>query len=210
LKLGDKGKTYYLLGDYKKAVELIDRSLKLNPGLKVYAAYAAASYAFLGQQNEAERAWKIFNGKTTKSLYWEFPFKDNKVFDRFVEGLAKAGFQGNPSDYYIVHKNNKLSGDQIKNQFYGKTINGYHMYGVEAALKFDTSGKVEFSLPQYGMSDSAKSFVENDRMCFEFEKWFGGIKFCSDYYNNPEGTHINKSQFIELNDVGMSFFSIQE
>ena len=215
--LGEKGKAYYLLGDYKKAVELIERSLKLNPGLTAYACYAAASYAFLDQQNEAKRAWKIFKdgfwiklSPTTKFLYFGFPFKDQKVFDRFVKGLVKAGFQGDPSDYYIIHKNNKLSGDQIKYQFYGKTISGYHMMGPEIALKFDIRGKVESRLPQFGLSDKAKSFVENDMMCFEFEKWYEGIKSCSDYYNNPEGTHINKSQFIVLDDLGMRFLSIQE
>jgi TolB-like protein len=215
--LGEKGKTYYLLGDYNKAVELIERSLKLNPGLTAYATYAAASYAFLGQQDEADRAWKIFKdgfsfgfSPTTKFLYYGFPFKDQKVFDRFLEGLVKAGFQGDPSDYYIVHKNSKLSGDQIQNQFYGKTTNGYHMLGGEIALKFDTSGEVEFSYPQFGFSDKAKSFVENDQLCFEFEKWYEGIKSCSDYYNIPEGTHSNKSQFIKLNDIGMGFLSIQE
>jgi hypothetical protein len=84
------------------------------------------------------------------------------------------------------------------------------MLGIEIALKYDTSGKVEFSVPQWGVSDKAKSFVENDQMCFEFENWYEGIKNCSEYYNNPEGNHINKSQFIGLNDIGMRFFSIQE
>ena len=213
---GEKGRTYYLLGDYKKAVELIEKSLKFNPGLTVVATYAAASYAFLGQQNEAERAWNIFNNfaaktlPTTKFLYWAFPFKDEKVFDRFLEGLVKAGFQGDPSDYYIVHKNNKLRGDQIKNQFYGKTASGYLSLGIEMALIFDTSGNVEFNYPQYYLSDKAKSFVENDQLCFEFEKWYEGIKYCSDYYNNPEGTHNSKSQYIVLNDIGLRLLSIQE
>ena len=65
-------------------------------------------------------------------------------------------------------------------------------------------------IPQFGISDKGKSFVENDQMCFEFEKLYEGIKSCSDYYNNPEGTHNNKSQFIGLNDIMISFFSIQE
>jgi len=210
--LGEKGKAYYLLGDYNKAVELIERSLKLNPGLIAYATYAAASYAFLGQQNEAERAWKTFTGGSppTKWLYWAFPFKDHKVFDRLVEGLVKAGFQGDPTDYYIVHKDNRLSGDQIKSQFYGKTLNGYYAAGPEYALKIDTSGKVEFSLPQFMFSDKGKGYVENDQLCLEFENLFEGMKYCSDYYNNPEGTHIDKGQFIRLDDVGMSFYSIQD
>ena len=81
---------------------------------------------------------------------------------------------------------------------------------MEIAFKFDASGKVEFSMPQFGFSDKAKSFVENDQMCFEFEKLYEGIKFCSDYYNNPEGTYLNKSQFIGLSDIGINFYSIQE
>ena len=124
--------------------------------------------------------------------------------------MVKAGFHVDPSDYYIVHKNNKLSGDQIKNQFYGKTLNGYYTDGLDYALKFDTSGKVEVSLPQLCFSDKGKCFVENDQLCFEMENFFEGIKFCSDFYNNSEGTHINKSQFIRLSDIDMSFFSIQE
>lgn len=59
-------------------------------------------------------------------------------------------------------------------------------------------------------SDKGKCFVEKDQLCFEFENLFEGIKFCSDIYNNPEGTHSNNSQFIWLDDIGMRFLSIQE
>ena len=70
---------------------------------------------------EAKDAWhKFVDGfptqehLSTKYLYYFFPFKDHKVFDRFIDGLNTAGFEGNPSDYYRVDKKNRLSGQKIK------------------------------------------------------------------------------------------------
>ena len=126
-KLGEKGRAYFVLGDYEKAAESIQRCLTLNSKLTQYAGIAAASYALLDRNKEAENTWEIFkNGfpegfpPTTRSLYYLYPFKDHQVFDRLIEGLIKAGFDGDPSDYFKVEKQNRLSGQEIRELLMGK------------------------------------------------------------------------------------------
>ena len=128
IKLGLKGQAYFVLGDYEKAVESIQRCLTLNPELGPYAAYAAASFVFLDRIEEAENALKIFLETfrkeivpTTELLYYLYPFEDTKIFDHLVDGLVKAGFEGDPSDYHKVKKENRLSGQAIRELLFGKT-----------------------------------------------------------------------------------------
>ena len=205
------------MGDYQKAAEYTQRCLTLNPGLTVYASYAAASHAFLGQQKEAEAAWKMFKGyfpegwiPTTKFLYWGFPFKDYKVFDRYIEGLVKAGFEGDPSDYYKVDKKYKLNGDGIKEIFYGKTATCYDITGTEAFLNFEADGELKFSVPSYGFGDRAKTYIKEDQMCFRFDMLYEGIKWCVDFYANFKENDPAGIQYLMLSDVPMHFLKIQE
>ena len=215
IKLGEMGLAYFVMGNYEKAVEFTQRCLTLNPGLNVYASYAAASYAFLNQQKEAEQAWNIFKDgfpegiiPSTKFLYWGFPFKNHKVFDRYIEGLIKAGFKGEPSDYFMVIEKNKLNGQEIRKLLFGKKQTGI-IFGFPWSNFRSKDGKLE-SPDIFGGIDKGKSWIEGDEICNQFENLYEGVKYCNDIYYNPKGNAIDKSQYLSFSDALLLPFSIED
>jgi len=216
VNLGEQGVAYFLLEDYEKAVESIHRCLTLNPGLTNFAAYAAASFAFLDRIKEAENAWKIFvEGlqkeivPTTEFFYYAFPFEDTKIFDHLVNGLIKAGFDGDPSDYHKVNKENRLSGQAIRELLFGKTALGL-IVGFEMYTHRSDTGKLEMSIPMFGISDMGESWIEGDMVCNQFDNTYDGVKFCQDVYSNPEGNYKDKDQYLQVSDAIIFSFSIKE
>jgi hypothetical protein len=41
----------------------------------------------------------------------------------------------------------------------------------------------------------AKSWVEGDVLCQQYEKRFGGLEFCSTVFRNPKGTYEGKDEY---------------
>jgi adenylate cyclase len=216
VKLAFKGQAYFVLGEYEKAVESIQRCITLNPELGPYAVYAAASFVFLDRIEEAENAWKIFVESlqkpivpTTELLYYLFPFEDTKIFDHLVDGLVKAGFDGDPSDYHKVKKENRLSGQAIRELLSGKTTLGL-IIGFEMSTHRSDTGKLELSIPMFGISDMGKSWIEGDMVCNQFDNMYDGVKHCLDVYSNPEGNYSDRNQYIFISDAMIFPFSIKE
>jgi TolB-like protein len=215
--LVEKGKAFFILGDYEKAVASIQRGLTLNPALTNYSSFEAASHAFLGKTKEAENAWHRFvdgfqvrEYLTTKYLYDFFPFKDHKVFDRFIDGLNKAGFEGNPSDYYKVDKKNRLSGQKIKELLFGKIATGYNLALKGFSYRWTAEGDFEFSCPRAAILEKGKSRIEGDSICHQYEYLYDGIKVCMDVYYITEGNDDAKNQYLYIGDSGFTAISIKE
>jgi TolB-like protein/class 3 adenylate cyclase len=216
VKLGEQGISYFVLGEYEKAVESIQRCLTLNPRLTVYAAYAAASFSFLDRIEEAENAWKIFVEGfleevrlTTALLYYFTPFEDTKIFDHLVDGLAKAGFEGDPSDYHKVNKEYRLNGQAIKELLFGKIQLGT-IAGIEISSYRSDTGELELNIPMFGISDNGKSWIEGDMVCNQYNMTYDGVKFCADVYANPDGNFDQKNQYLLVSDAIIFPFSIKE
>ena len=74
-------------------------------------------------------------------IYFAWPFKNVEVFDRLAEGLVKAGLRGDPSDYYKVVEENKLTGKEIRETFYGHTKTGITPW-FEWWAEYDKEGNI--------------------------------------------------------------------
>jgi adenylate cyclase len=88
---------YYLLRRYTEAVDVCDRALSRNPGRNtqmITHPMLAATYAELGQQQDAEREraiathlWPLLDARTFAAQ-----FGTQEAQDHMLEGLKKAGF----------------------------------------------------------------------------------------------------------------------
>jgi tetratricopeptide (TPR) repeat protein len=205
------------MGKYEEALECAERSLADNPKLLHAHLVSAVSNAHLGRFDEAKEA---FNKYLTiypdgiypymQFIYYNYVFKNPDVFNRFVEGLVKAGFKKDRTGYYEVDEANKLNGQEIKELFFGKTTTGYRG-AREWFLHRSEEGVIEWSIPKYGWFKKGKSWIEEDTICNQYEKnWWAGVKHCADIYNNPKGNAIEKSQYLSLSDAGLVSFSIKE
>ena len=85
----------YHLGRYAEAVGLLKRRILRNPDTDASRALLAASYGQMGLIDEAREAWRelmrVNPGYSVEQRRKVLPFKNPDDFERFVEGLRKAG-----------------------------------------------------------------------------------------------------------------------
>ena len=93
-----RAQALYQLGRYPEAVELLKRRILRNPDTDSSRALLAASYGQMGMANEARAAWaELMRVNPAYSLEQRrkvLPYKNPDDFERFVEGLRKAGLPG--------------------------------------------------------------------------------------------------------------------
>jgi len=135
------------------------------------------------------------------------PYKNSEVFNRFIEGFIKAGFKEDPSDYCKVHKENKMTGQEIRELIVGKTITGYR-FGFPWSRKTNKNG--EFEHTDYSGVHKGKIWIEGDAVCRQYETRFDGLKGCEDIYKNPEGDKKTLSEYLLLTDFFLYPFSVKE
>jgi len=149
------------------------------------------------------------------------PHKNSEVFDRSIEGLIKSGYKGNPSDYYKIIEENKLSGNEIKDLILNKKVSGKvsvilkkkkgssKVFGLGWAQSKSDEGEFVYH-HHYGKTYKGKSWVDGDTLCYQFESLYDGIKYCAEIYKNPEGNKDELSEYLFLTDFYIYPFSIIE
>ena len=141
-------------------------------------------------------------------MYYLAPYKNSEVFDRSIEGLIKAGYKGNPSDYYKIIEENRLSGNEIKELILNKKVSGKAL-GFGWSQSRSDKGDFEYTYFD-GRTHKGKSWVDGDTLCYQFESLYDGIKYCAEVYKNPVGNKNGLSEYLSLTDFWLYPFSIIE
>ncbi len=85
----------YQLGRYPEAVGVLKRRILRNPETDASRALLAASYGQMGLIEEAREAWRelmrVNPDYSIEQRRKVLPYKNPEDFERFVEGLRKAG-----------------------------------------------------------------------------------------------------------------------
>jgi class 3 adenylate cyclase/tetratricopeptide (TPR) repeat protein len=215
-----QGLSHFAMGQFDEAVTLMERALKYSPQALGWAAPLAAVYAHLGRDQQArtalskyEKVLPIKGWFTLHLVMYFWPFKDLQVAGRFADGLLKAGLQGQPSGYYKVSDEHRLSGGEIRDLFFGRTVTSfyrYHEWHKEHLEDRTKDGKVTWRVAPgdyYGQDDSGTSWVEGGMLCNQWQLNMFGIKHCMTVFRNPEGTPEMKNEFLAISDFGFTTFS---
>jgi len=211
--LGLQGQAYFCMEQFEEAATLMERALKLNPNRTGFALTLAAAYAHLGRNQEARSALEIYTkswwtpANLQKVMYF-FPFKNLEDANRFADGLLKAGLPGEPSGYYKASEEYRLTGEEIKELFFGHTQTGF-WDGRPWAISRTREGKAAFLLDSKVIA-SGKSWIEEDMLCHQWEKRYEGLKYYISVFRNPEGTPEEKNEYIQLTDWTMWGVSIED
>ncbi len=213
------GLAHFAMGKLEEAVSSIERGLKHNPELVHFTVPLAAAYAHLGRDKEAQDAvetrkagWMLPNLRT---IMYNWPFKDLKVSDHFVDGLIKAGWLGKPSEYYRVSEEDRLTGEEIRALVFGRKV-----AGLDGLIDRTKDGKascrgsrVSASIAGAPMgvapvaSDSGRSWIEGDMLCDQWQTRFQGHKLCYPVFRNPEGTREMFNEYLTITDFGIISWS---
>ena len=136
------------------------------------------------------------------------------MVDRLAEGIVKSGHapsessdyykslsRSESSDYYKILDENRLSGQQIKTLMFGRKI-----IGLEGIFERSLDGNAVYREFISGL-DKGRSWVENDLLCDQWQKRYGGHKICYPVFRNPEGSPDNQDEYLYITDLKIIPFS---
>jgi TolB-like protein/Flp pilus assembly protein TadD len=226
--LAGLGRAHFCMGELIEAVGLYEKAMRLNPETapSAWGCCRAAFYALVGRDQEARSMFETLKKQRSevsvpgplnlRAVMNSAPYKDRAVAERLVEGLLKAGFP--PANirggYFPAFKENQLTGGEIKNLLFGSAIAAYIFYPQQFSMKFKKNGEFTYEGPSitstFGgpTSDTGKSRIEGDTICWQYEKNFGGVEFCGTVFRYPGGTYERKDEYFWCSDFGFSTFSV--
>jgi len=124
-----------------------------------------------------------------------YPWKDLQVEERLAEGFLKAGLPGEPSGFYKISKENRLTGKQIRKLVFGRKVTGFDLrIGKQWWIERTKDGKS--TIRGGDGSDSGKSWIEDDMLCDQWDNLYEGLKDCWPVYRNPEGTREKNDEYL--------------
>jgi adenylate cyclase len=207
------GLAHFCMGQLEEAVSLIERGLKHNPNLKLFNVPLAAASAHAGLSKKAHQAvttwtqgWHLQN---LRNLMFYYPFKDLKFTAQLVEGLIKAGYTADMSEYYKISEENRLSGEQIKSLLFGRKMAGFEGLiersndGIAYCRQCFKEIDVGFLAPTF--RDTGKSWIEDDMLCDQWQTRYQGQKICYPVFRNPEGKLEGFDEYFSIPGLGEYF-----
>jgi TolB-like protein len=209
------GMAHFFMGEWEEAVTAAEQALKLNPETYNAAVILAAAYAHLGRDEEAKAAARIARG--WRSLDFVFPpplmmyrwiLEDRGVSNSLLEGLQKAGLVGTWPEYIHGSKEDQVTGEDLKTLFYPSKTIGLGSDGSQWSQEITKDGKVTFrSASLAGGVDTGRSWLEGDKIWFQFQKYMFGMAYCLTAFKNPRGTRQGEDEYVAFSDLSMSTFS---
>jgi len=173
-------------------------------------------YEYVGRFQEAQAMLeKGFKGwpQATKNVRFymaaKFTQKDLQVTERFAEALVNSGLPGEPTGFYKISAENQLTGEEIRELFFGRKVTGLYMAtGKQWWIERNQDGKA--TVRDGDNADTGKSWVEKDMLCDQWDNFYEGLSDCWVVYRNPEGTPENHDEYLGAPGYGIYPFSIVE
>lgn len=199
-------------GKFKEAIPYLEKALKLNPkGTLIYRVLAVA-YAQTGRVQEAKKMLDIgFKAwppemKNLRFVMYFSPTADLERLERLAEGYLKAGLPGEPSGFYKIFPEQKLTGEEIRNLVFGYKVTGV---ALRTGKKWwvERSSDGEATIRNGDEYDTGRSWIENDMICDQWANLYEGLKDCWPVFRNPEGTPEKNDEYLGVPDYGIYPFS---
>ena len=199
---------------WETAIPFVERFLKYNSNSPQAHLFLAMLYGQVGREQEA----RIMLDKITKKMPAAmknvrvimslFPFKD-QIVARMAKGFIKAGLPGKPSEFYKISAENRLTGEEIRELFFGRKATGFNMVtGKQWWIVRSQDGKA--ALRDGDNTDTGKSWIEEDMLCDQWDNLYESLNDCWVVYRNPEGTSENYDEYLGAPGYGIYPFSLAE
>ncbi len=196
---------------WEEAVPLIERFLKYNPRAPGYLILGML-YAQVGREQEARamldkgtEGWPAAM-KNVRFIMSLLSFGDLKTADRFAEGLVKAGLPGEPSGYYKLSEENRLTEKEMRKLFFGRQVTGLTLEtGERWWIERSHNGRA--SIRDGDRFDTGKSWIEEDMLCDKWDNLYESLTDRWVVYRNPEGTPERSDEYLGAPGYGIYPFS---
>jgi hypothetical protein len=179
----------------------------------------AAYYALLGRDKEARAAFKTFKKEKfdvpgTVNLRYIMnsePYKDRAVAGRLVEGLRKAGVPpaNIPGGYFPSFKENRLTGEEIRNLLFGSRITGHIFYPQQFWIKFEKNGEMTWDRPSIGGDRRSKvvwAGLKGIRSAGSTKRDLGELNIAQLFCDTREARTTGKTSISGAPTLGLGLF----
>ncbi|MGD8230124.1 MAG: tetratricopeptide repeat protein [Desulfobacteraceae bacterium] len=199
-------------GRWEEAIPLIERFVKYNPKAGFAYLILAVLYAQVGRTQEARamldkgtKGWPAAM-KNVRFIMSLLSFGDLQTAERFAEGFVEAGLPGEPSGFYKISKENRLTEKEIRELFFGRKVSGSPFpTGKQWRCERTKDGKA--TIHDGDHYDAGKSWIEEDMLCDRWDNLYEGLKDCWVVYRNPEGTPEKNDEYLGAPGYGIYPFS---
>jgi tetratricopeptide (TPR) repeat protein len=120
-------------GRWEEALPLMERFVKYNPQAEFGYLMLAMLYVQVGRLQEARalldkgtQGWPP-EAKNVRFMMSLFHLADLQTAECFAEGFVKAGLPGEPSGFYKISAENRLTQQEIRKLFFGRKVGGSNM-----------------------------------------------------------------------------------
>ena len=210
--LNAAGMAHFIIGDMQGAASLTERSIKHNPAIVGRYEGLSSIYALMGRNQDAKaayekslKAWSFGNFPADlTTIMSSFLIKDRRSAERYADGLIKAGWQGEPSGYYKIFDENRLTGAEILNLVSEREIT-VDEFGKTFWINHAENGRfIDISRVKEG-----DWWVEGDTLCYRLESGRDkGLNDCGEVYRNPDSRSGSKKQYLHVKDYGIAALTI--
>jgi len=219
--LSAAGMAYFIMGDLQKAATMTERAINHNPTIVGRYERLSAIYALLGRNQDAQaaydkslKAWNFgrFPANLT-TIMSSFLVNDRKVADRYADGLVKAGWPGQPSEYYKIYEENRLTGEEIRSLVLGQEIT-IDEFGRTYWVDHSENGR----LKDLSRVREGKWWIEGDILCYKLDRktalkdlpTLQGLNDCGEIYRNPDSLPGSKKQYLYVKDYSIAALTTKE
>jgi adenylate cyclase len=211
-----QGVAHFFMKNYEKAVEFIERSFAVTPEVSM-DPFLPAAYAYLGQDQEADRTYKLFL-KAFRGLSAPIPehvihihgIQEPEKADLLINGLIKAGLPSQPGQYCRLSNDEKLSVEEVKELVSDKAWTGYYWMRPDKQW-WKYWSKDGISTHKMGGRAKKRDFgFENDKFYCVVDVRGRKIKQYWAFYRNPHGTYEQKNEYVQVHENFVGPFSVEK
>lgn len=202
-------------GRWKEAAPFIERFVKYNPNSAGGYRLLSMIYAHSGRIKESQvmfdrgfENWPPAR-KNLRVYMTILPLKDLQAADRIADGFLKAGLPGEPHGFYKITEDNRLNGEDLRELFFGRKVTGFNL-GAEKQWWVERDEEGVASIRDGDNTDTGNSWIEEDMICDKWDHLYEGLKDCWVVYRNPEGTPMEKDEYLGAPGYGIYPFSLVE
>ena len=202
--------------NYKEAEDLLIKARNVSSP-DVSHEELAMVYALFGKTNQARvevdgmlTLWPEANLTYYRVLYSHH--KRQEDLDFRIDALRKAGLPQWPYGYE-GREEDRLTHKEVKHLLFDRIWRGTRVGAEEFKRENTEDGIVRFRDPKahpgrsssaYMLSGTAK--VEGDKLCYQYEEFLLGRKYCGYVFRNPEGSDKEENAYVDVNAIAIDYF----
>jgi adenylate cyclase len=139
--------------------------------------------------------------------------KRQEDLDFRINALRKAGLPQWPYGYE-GREEDRLTHKEIKHLLFDRIWRGFRVGAEEFNRENNEDGIVGFRDPKAhpGRSSSAymlsgTATIDGDKLCYQYEEFLLGRKYCGYVFRNPKGSDREKYAYVDVNAIVIDYFT---